>query len=74
MFERIERLGRAFRWCGKMVVTADEESALEYRQHMVMDSSRIRNELGFAEAVPEEEALRRAIAWETDSGYVSRPS
>ena len=74
MFERIERLGRAFGWRGQMVVVPEQESPLDYRQHLVMDSSRIRKELGFVEVTPEEEALRRTIAWEVDAGYVSRPS
>ena len=74
MAERIERLGRAFGWHGAMLLVPDEISPLDYRQHLIMDSSRIRNELGFAEAVSENEALERTIAWEVDSGYVSRPS
>ena len=57
-----------------MVVVPEQESPLDYRQHLVMDSSRIRKELGFVEVTPEEEALRRTIAWEVDAGYVSRPS
>jgi nucleoside-diphosphate-sugar epimerase len=73
MFERIEGLGRAFGWRGKIAVTSDEASPLDYRQPMVMDSSRIRNELGFGELATAEDALQRTIAWEVESGYAQRP-
>jgi dTDP-D-glucose 4,6-dehydratase len=33
-------------------------------QDYAVDSSRIRDELGYAEPVPQEEALRRTIEWE----------
>ena len=33
-------------------------------QHLFTDSTRIRAELGYAEAVPNEEALRRTVEWE----------
>jgi hypothetical protein len=34
------------------------------RQHWVVDSTRIRSELGYAEAVAREAAIRRTVAWE----------
>ncbi len=37
----------------------------DIRQDIVLDSIRIRAELGYAETVPEEEALRKTIEWET---------
>lgn len=33
-------------------------------QHLVMDASRIRSELGYRETIPLEERIRRTIAWE----------
>lgn len=36
----------------------------DLRQHMVMDSTRIRNELGYSEPVTTAEGLQRVIAWE----------
>lgn len=36
----------------------------DYRQDFVVDSSRIRAELGYAEQVEFDEALRRTVAWE----------
>ena len=43
-------------------------------QHLVADSTRIREELGYAETVPIDEAVRRTIAWEqanppTNAGF-----
>ena len=37
---------------------------LDFRQNYTVDSSRIRRELGYAEIVPEDQALQRTIAWE----------
>jgi hypothetical protein len=36
----------------------------DYRQDVVVDSSRIRAELGYAEQVEFDETLRRTVAWE----------
>jgi hypothetical protein len=33
-------------------------------QHVIVDSSRIRRELGYCEIVPRAEALRRTVEWE----------
>ena len=35
-----------------------------FEQHLFMDSTRIRAELGYAECVPVDEALRRTVEWE----------
>jgi hypothetical protein len=37
---------------------------LNFSQDWVVDTSRIRNDLGFTEKVPRAEGLRRTIAWE----------
>jgi nucleoside-diphosphate-sugar epimerase len=37
---------------------------LNFEQHLFADSSRIRTELGYAESVPVDEALRRTVEWE----------
>jgi len=69
--EWIARLAVATGWRGR-VVTAPSPFLPEYlrqdefdlRQDYVVDSSRIRGELGYHEVVDEPEALRRAIEWE----------
>jgi nucleoside-diphosphate-sugar epimerase len=33
-------------------------------QHWVVDTSRIRRELGYRERIAREEAIRRTVAWE----------
>src|SRR5215468_10967623 len=40
---------------------------LDYRQHLLTDSCRIRRELGYVEPVPLPEALSRTIVWELAS-------
>jgi nucleoside-diphosphate-sugar epimerase len=55
---------------GRFAIVAPEQvpEALrgrgDLRQHWVVDSNRIRRELGYAERVPRAEALARTIAWE----------
>jgi nucleoside-diphosphate-sugar epimerase len=63
-------LAHAMRWSGELVVVPDDEAPESVRmpgnlrQHWVADSTRIRAELGFAEPVARDEALRRTVAWE----------
>jgi hypothetical protein len=46
---------------------ADRAEASDLRYLLTLDSRRIRAELGYAEIVPETEALQRTIAWEQSS-------
>ena len=39
-------------------------AGIDTRQDLVVDSTRIRGELGYAEMAPRDEALRRTVAWE----------
>jgi nucleoside-diphosphate-sugar epimerase len=69
--ERIERIGRLMRWGGTVKPMDSERLPLhlrlpyDARQDLVTDSGRARLELGYLEAVDEEEGLRRTIDWET---------
>lgn len=60
----------ALGWRGELRVLPDERLPPFLRapgntaQHWVTDTSRIRTELGFAEAVSRDEAIRRAVEWE----------
>lgn len=71
--ERIEELGRAIGWEGRVMPVPADELAPEQRMpqdfadHLVMDSKRIRQELGFRERVSRAEGLERTIAWERNS-------
>ena len=57
-------------WRGELVVVPDEEAPPSVRlpgnlaQHWVVDTTRIRTELGYREPVGREEALRRTVDWE----------
>ena len=70
--EAIEELGRVAGWKGRVVAVPPEEIPAEQRSahahdfshHIVMDSRRIRAELGYREIVTREEGLRRTIEWE----------
>ncbi len=66
----VRLLGRIAGWSGEVVVVPDEDlpetlqSGIDAAQELIVDTSRIRTELGYVEAVPREEALARTIAWE----------
>jgi nucleoside-diphosphate-sugar epimerase len=68
--DRVERIGRAAGWQGRVVRLAAAELPaylslpLRFEQNIEYDTSRLRRELGYAEPVPEPEALARTIAWE----------
>jgi nucleoside-diphosphate-sugar epimerase len=68
--EWVRAIGRAAGWGGEVVVVPRErlpESMLPVHntdQHLVTDTTRIREELGYKEVVTCEEGLRRTVAWE----------
>lgn len=70
----VEAIGGAAGWRGRVVevpeeaLTAEERTeSRSFRQHLAVDSSRIRRELGYAERVPSLKALVRTVAWERAS-------
>jgi nucleoside-diphosphate-sugar epimerase len=70
--ERVRRIGTLMGWTGTTM--AVEKSRLprhllppyESRQDLVMDTRKIRAELGFSEMTSVDDALGRTIAWEQD--------
>jgi nucleoside-diphosphate-sugar epimerase len=68
----IQEIGQVADWHGKIVTAPDYQLPEELKsragmeQHLDVDSSRIRRELGFEPPIPRDEALRRAIDWERD--------
>jgi nucleoside-diphosphate-sugar epimerase len=76
--EWAELVAQVAGWRGELVVLPDELTPLHLRvpgnaaQDWVADTSLIRKDLGFAERVPRDEALRRTIAWErgAPAGFV----
>lgn len=61
---RIEELGRVAAWRGRVVPAPVGELPHDFAHHLVVDTTRIRQELGYAEVVGREEGLARTIAWE----------
>jgi nucleoside-diphosphate-sugar epimerase len=70
MAERIRRLGKIAGWGGEVVslsgdrLPAHLRAPYEPHQDLVVDTRRVRAELGFSESLSSEEGLRRTIAWE----------
>jgi len=69
--EWVRAIARIVGWSGEVVLAKSEllpepmrEDAFDLRQEYVIDSSRIRCDIGYTEVVSEDEALRRAIEWE----------
>jgi nucleoside-diphosphate-sugar epimerase len=64
-------IGQAVGWKGRVVAPPHEAEPTDPRlaptnfaQHLFMDSTRIRRELGYSESVPLGEAIRRTVEWE----------
>jgi nucleoside-diphosphate-sugar epimerase len=68
--ERLSRVGKVARWQGKIVTLAREYLPTDWNlpyntaQHWFVDTTRIRQELGYKEIVSPEEALKRTIDWQ----------
>ncbi len=68
--ERITKIGELASWKGKVVSLSKEKFPADWNfpfnteQEWFVDSTRIREELGYREIVPIEEALKRTIEWE----------
>jgi len=64
------KIGAVAGWHGRVITVARDQAPkhlvlpYNFEQHLFMDSTRIRSELGYAEPVSIEEALRRTIEWE----------
>ena len=69
-FDWIGRISRAAGWTGEIVRVPDElmpghlRIDLDWRCHLVADTSRIRSELGYNEALPAGTRLQRTVDWE----------
>jgi nucleoside-diphosphate-sugar epimerase len=68
--EWVRKIGDAVRWSGQVIPVRKEQlpdhlvSGINTDQHLVTDSSRIREELGYEETVSHDAALERTIDWE----------
>lgn len=72
MAEWVEKIGKAAGWHGRIAriprgrLPEPLRWGINAQQDIVVDSSRIRQELGYAERVNIDDAIRRTVAWERD--------
>ena len=70
MAEWVEKIGLIAGWQGRIILVPHGRLpeplrwSINAEQDIVVDSSRIRRELGYAERIDVEEAIRRTITWE----------
>ena len=70
MAERLRKIGEAAGWHGSIVLAPQGKLpqpltwGINAEQHIVVDSSRIREELGYKERIDLDEAFSRTIDWE----------
>jgi nucleoside-diphosphate-sugar epimerase len=66
--ERIAEWGRVAGWTGRVIecsgVPPEQRLPMDFRHHLVYDTTRIREELGYCENVPRDEGIARTIEWE----------
>jgi nucleoside-diphosphate-sugar epimerase len=68
--EWVRAIGQAAGWAGEVLTLPKEQlppplqSENNWDQHLVVDTTRIRQELAYAESISPDEALRRTVAWE----------
>lgn len=71
--EWVKKIGEAMGWQGEMhtLPTAQLPEHLrdpyDYQQHLALDSTRIREELGYREVVKIDQAIARTVAWEVEN-------
>ncbi|MDA1095547.1 MAG: NAD-dependent epimerase/dehydratase family protein [Acidobacteria bacterium] len=79
-FQWVTKLAEAVGWSGRIVLTPRDRVPEGSRfggnaaQHWVLDTSRIRRELGYQEPIALDEGLRRTVAWDRANPPESRPS
>jgi nucleoside-diphosphate-sugar epimerase len=66
----VRKIGQAAGWSGEIIVVPGDrlpehlKPGIHTAHHLIIDSMRIREELGYAEQIPLDEGLRRTVAWE----------
>jgi len=76
----VQQIGRAADWHGEVLTLPGVDTPahlvkdIDWRQHWVVDTTRIRQELGFSETVTPDDALRRAVEWELSHPPERRPN
>lgn len=68
--EWVQSIGQIVGWNGEVVAVSNEDlpehlkSITSFEHHLIIDTNRIRSELGYAEKVSRNEALLKTVAWE----------
>ena len=68
--EWVRKIGQAAQWNGKVVLVPQDRlpthltTDIDTAQHLVVDTFRIRKELGYDEPMFQDEALRQTVSWE----------
>jgi nucleoside-diphosphate-sugar epimerase len=68
--EWVKEIGAVVGWHGEVVIAPRDklpqsmQPDFNAKQHLTVDTTRIRKELGYRESIPQDEALRRTIEWE----------
>lgn len=71
--EWVRSIGRAAGWDGEVVAAPRDilpkhlAEDYDYRHNLAANTSRIREELGYAEPISREKALKQTVAWERDN-------
>ncbi|NES95993.1 MAG: hypothetical protein F6K32_12290 [Desertifilum sp. SIO1I2] len=79
VLERIQRLGNWVDWHGEIITLPKDQLPshlqmnLQWQYHLAIDTTRLREELGYVEPIPEAEALRQTITWEQENLNATRP-
>ena len=77
--EWAQRIAAAMAWSGRFIVLPRDRTPPHLvmpgnvDQHWTIDTSRIREELGYREPIAQDEAIRRTIAWERANPGASSP-
>ncbi|NQW17759.1 MAG: NAD-dependent epimerase/dehydratase family protein [Chloroflexi bacterium] len=66
VMERFTLVAEAMGWDGEITSSPDLKSqdTINFNQELIMDTTRIRNNLGYKETVGLKDAIRSAVAWE----------
>lgn len=76
--EWVKAIGQSISWDGDIVGVPEEKlpghllNEMNWDQDFIVDSSKIRRDLGYTELVSRTEALRKSVAWEIDHPSDSR--
>lgn len=78
--EWVAAVGRAAGWNGRVVPIAglrwpiERQLPYDWNQDLVAETKRLRDELGYAEPIDRDDALRRTVEWQRDQDRQGDPS